>query len=235
MTPSVKTLTMEREYFEQRGNRIEYSDLIKSLPAGQTPTCEQLFSTYEWHRLRKEILTMDDCTCSQCRVSKYIKLSEEEYQGNYDAARELLRDDPFTYLYAKSDEDEQLAREYQEHLTNKDVMDMFGILRLNNEPLVPHFKLTDPDPLIEVFHKEFVSGTLPWEYPHDWFESLCLACHRKKHFEDVSPPKVYKDFDKAELIVVDKCDKCKGFGYIYQYQENGGVCYQCMGYGGYLM
>lgn len=222
---------MEREYFEQRGNRIEYLDFLKSLPAGQAPTYEQLLSTYEWHKLRKEILTMDDWTCSMCGAMKYIKLTEKEYQAKYEAEVELNKDDPYIYLDVKSEEDEQLAREYQDHLTNKDVSEIFGIFRLNNEPLVSRYKLTDPDPQIEVYHKAFVYGALPWDYPHDWLESLCYACHCKKHFEDDFPPKVYQSFKKLEILCKSKCVKCAGFGYIFHYTNAGGICFNCRGSG----
>jgi len=35
--------------------------------------------------------------------------------------------------------------------------------------------------ILQVHHKQYLSGKLPWEYPHDYCETLCKGCHAGQH------------------------------------------------------
>jgi len=35
--------------------------------------------------------------------------------------------------------------------------------------------------ILQVHHKEYLPGKLPWEYPHDLCETLCKGCHAGEH------------------------------------------------------
>jgi len=36
---------------------------------------------------------------------------------------------------------------------------------------------------LQVHHKLYVNGRLPWEYHHDYLVTLCEECHKKQHDE----------------------------------------------------
>jgi 5-methylcytosine-specific restriction endonuclease McrA len=34
---------------------------------------------------------------------------------------------------------------------------------------------------LEIHHKYYLEGKLPWEYANSCYQTLCRKCHRKKH------------------------------------------------------
>jgi hypothetical protein len=42
-------------------------------------------------------------------------------------------------------------------------------------------KTAEDGVVLQVHHKEYVKGTLPWEYPYDLCETLCKGCHAIQH------------------------------------------------------
>jgi hypothetical protein len=142
--------------------------------------------------------------------------------------------EPYIYFGSNGD-NEKNAREQESSLSDLEVLKRFGILRVKNEIIDPLGYLTNPQPKLEVHHKNYRFGALPWRYPTDWLITLCNTCHHEVHFGNEAPKKIYKDFKKQEEVVLHKCGKCGGSGYIPEYAYiNAGVCYQCWGYGGTL-
>jgi hypothetical protein len=35
--------------------------------------------------------------------------------------------------------------------------------------------------ILQVHHKEYIRGKLPWEYPYQMCETLCKGCHAEEH------------------------------------------------------
>ncbi|WP_374568756.1 hypothetical protein [Ideonella sp.] len=64
------------------------------------------------------------------------------------------------------------------------------------------------DVRLHVHHKRYISGRLPWEYPHDMCETLCSGCHAAEH--GIIPPKFGWQFvgydDLGDLS--GKCELC---------------------------
>ncbi|WCL55547.1 HNH endonuclease [Gimibacter soli] len=65
-----------------------------------------------------------------------------------------------------------------------------------------------PDVVLQVHHKKYRSGKLPWEYPQGACEVLCKGCHARHH--GIIPPNHGWDFlyenDLEDLA--GKCDLC---------------------------
>lgn len=40
---------------------------------------------------------------------------------------------------------------------------------------------------LQVHHKKYIDGLMPWEYDNDTLESLCSTCHKKEH--NIKPKK----------------------------------------------
>ena len=34
---------------------------------------------------------------------------------------------------------------------------------------------------LQVHHKKYIDGLMPWEYDNELLESLCSSCHKKEH------------------------------------------------------
>jgi 5-methylcytosine-specific restriction endonuclease McrA len=51
-------------------------------------------------------------------------------------------------------------------------------------------------PRLQVHHKKYIDGLMPWEYENDLLESLCSTCHKKEH--NIKPKKKKKPVAKTK-------------------------------------
>jgi 5-methylcytosine-specific restriction endonuclease McrA len=51
---------------------------------------------------------------------------------------------------------------------------------------------------LQVHHKKYIDGLMPWEYENDLLESLCSTCHKKEHNIKPKKKKVTKPKEKKE-------------------------------------
>ena len=65
---------------------------------------------------------------------------------------------------------------------------------------------------LQVHHKKYIDGLMPWEYENDLLESLCSTCHKKEHNIKPKKKKIIKPKVKKEpkvnkriikIIVID--------------------------------
>jgi 5-methylcytosine-specific restriction endonuclease McrA len=65
---------------------------------------------------------------------------------------------------------------------------------------------------LQVHHKKYIDGLMPWEYENDLLESLCSTCHKKEHNIKTKKKKIIKPKAKKEpkvkkriikIIVID--------------------------------
>ena len=65
---------------------------------------------------------------------------------------------------------------------------------------------------LQVHHKKYIDGLMPWEYENDLLESLCSTCHKKEHNIKPKKKKIIKPKAKKEpkvkkriikIIVID--------------------------------
>lgn len=63
---------------------------------------------------------------------------------------------------------------------------------------------------LQVHHKKYIDGLMPWEYENDLLESLCSTCHKKEH--NIKPkrkkkaPTAKKKKVKTKTIVIKPID-----------------------------
>jgi 5-methylcytosine-specific restriction endonuclease McrA len=82
---------------------------------------------------------------------------------------------------------------------------------------------------LQVHHKYYVRGRLPWNYLDDALITLCSDCHRKRHRSGVIF--VYDEIDgKLVRTKMRPCIRCLGAGIFPQwwYYEDG-ICFRCRG------
>jgi 5-methylcytosine-specific restriction endonuclease McrA len=82
---------------------------------------------------------------------------------------------------------------------------------------------------LNIHHKYYVQGSMPWEYPNDALITLCEDCHKKRHQETKVP--LYNSRHQLIRNLIP-CDRCGGSGYLPQYSHvEHGVCFKCGGEG----
>jgi 5-methylcytosine-specific restriction endonuclease McrA len=65
---------------------------------------------------------------------------------------------------------------------------------------------------LQVHHKQYINGLMPWEYDNNLLESLCSTCHKKEHNIKVrvTKPKSNKESKvKKRIIKVKPFDDTK--------------------------
>lgn len=79
---------------------------------------------------------------------------------------------------------------------------------------------------LNVHHKFYQKGNMPWEYDDDALITLCGPCHQKTHEEET----IYLYNENGKKIILTPCDRCDGTGVKpeYHYVENG-ICFKCRG------
>ena len=139
------------------------------------------------------IVERDRDTCQCCAISKSTKLSAEQIQGLRNMEEAAIMVNPFIYLFSK--EDIEKADQDDPELGKK-----MRKIKIDNKAIgFTGYVATVSQPLLEVHHKAYIYGYLPWEYPDSWLETLCELCHHKKHFGDDHSP-----FDKRKIYKVLK-------------------------------
>lgn len=85
---------------------------------------------------------------------------------------------------------------------------------------------------LNVHHKYYIKGKMPWEYEDNALIALCESCHRETHKTDDVP--IYRTMNSSLVRLSDTtpCDRCNGAGYIHQYKHiQNGICFDCWGEG----
>lgn len=123
--------------------------------------------------------------------------------------------------------DEELAEKYYLSIEDKSICVTYKnyVFFVNLNP----FQFTYKG--LNVHHKYYINGLMPWEYDDDALVTLCQECHKKRH--ETAIPK-YKTLSKniIDCCYCHKCDRCCGSGYLpqYNYIQNG-ICFKCGGEG----
>jgi hypothetical protein len=80
---------------------------------------------------------------------------------------------------------------------------------------------------LQLHHRYYQEGAMPWEYPDDAFIPLCWTCHAKLHTtEEIR----HLDKDGIEKGTLKPCHRCHGTGYFPEYNHvEDGICFHCRG------
>ena len=54
---------------------------------------------------------------------------------------------------------------------------------------------------LQVHHKKYINGLMPWEYENELLESLCSTCHKKEHNIKPRKKRTTKKPAKIEKVV----------------------------------
>jgi hypothetical protein len=65
-----------------------------------------------------------------------------------------------------------------------------------------------PEVVLQVHHRDYIKGRLPWEYPYNECDVLCRGCHAKEHGK-VMPSKDWEFIGEDDLGGLDgECEYC---------------------------
>lgn len=172
---------------------------------------EELLWTQEWIYFRNEIRYRDKETCTKCSLSQYKEMSNEE----------------FVKVLASSG-----YNKYYDLYEGKFVDEPNEFTLKKNTDYPSKFKY-DEKVKLEIHHKYYIWGKLPWEYNCNALTTLCDSCHEKEHFENNRI--VYSTDSLTTKKNLKDCSKCNGIGYINAYRHvQNGICFNCWGFGGVL-
>ena len=80
---------------------------------------------------------------------------------------------------------------------------------------------------LDIHHKYYQDGRLPWEYPNDALLTLCRSCHETHHRNEEI---LHFDESGRNIGKLNPCPKCLGLGYLQQYNHiENGICFLCNG------
>lgn len=85
---------------------------------------------------------------------------------------------------------------------------------------------------LQVHHKYYLKGFLPWEIEDTELIALCRNCHKKRHEnENIAVyQKVNNQLILSEHSFFYYCYRCQGTGYLPQYKHvKDGICFLCWG------
>lgn len=67
----------------------------------------------------------------------------------------------------------------------------------------------EPDAVLQVHHKTYIKGRMPWDYPYDLCETLCRGCHAAEH--GLIPPRIGWTY-LGDQDLGDLCGTCEYCG-----------------------
>ena len=195
-------------------------DLINEYGEKKKIPYSRLLETREWHYKRSLIIQRDSDKCSSChnKTTEYllgnhiwwfeyiknIKQPNDKFWEKLDYYEKLLGD-KFVGISATDDDYEYVPEE----------MDTVVVV--------------DKQYYLQVHHKHYVEGKLPWEYPNEYLITLCNWCHFELHQKQVIPVFIEikgKLFEKK----ITPCLRCHGAGIFPQYKHiQDGICFRCDG------
>ncbi|WP_444905433.1 HNH endonuclease [Microbulbifer sp. SSSA008] len=88
------------------------------------------------------------------------------------------------------------------------------IIELDGRACVVCSRTEDNGIVLQVHHKEYISGKLPWKYPYNLCETLCKGCHAAEH--GIIPPKNGWEYGGDDDLG-DLCGTCELCGSAIRY------------------
>ncbi len=80
---------------------------------------------------------------------------------------------------------------------------------------------------LHVHHTYYQHNKMPWEYPDESLQTLCINCHIQLHKEQTIP---VLDENGVNIGEYHYCDRCSGAGWFPQYLHvEEGICFKCKG------
>ncbi len=184
---------------------MTYKELLEQL-SGRRPSYGELLQTNEWQQKRNEII-LNDGVCQVCKRSETFNkptYNKKGYQFLYEDTNKssiikiLNPFDPFSDLE-------------------------FDLLDLNPEM---NIKTSTVPIIMQVHHKVYFRGRLPWDYDKIYLVTLCDRCHF--HYHQKYKVKVYDDFNQE--LDYHTCERCNGAGWFPEYSHvQQGICFLCLG------
>lgn len=183
---------------------MEYSELQKQHGTAYIPYAI-LLEAAEWHRRRKEIVERDGNKCTCCGEQATFPYHDGEKWVHVATWSEFKK----------------------EQIESVDENGKYELFEYEEE--IPYSSTSNAATVLQVHHKYYIKGRLPWEYKADALQTLCANCHQKLH--DTERIKVYRTID-GRIVELDcqPCSRCNGAGYFPQYKKvNNGRCFKCEG------
>lgn len=196
-----------------------YNDLLNLYGNTLIPYSE-LLQTQEWLERRKSIINRDNHLCTQCKTSETFYHKGSHFWFKYTEDEERIK----SYL-KKKEEKKKLFFSFpideQNRLKSSKLFSMDPLDDIID--MVP----SDKSYYLQVHHKYYQKGKLPWEYPDEALTALCWECHENLH-KNIKVP--YLNEAGIEIGTLNPCARCHGAGWFPEFNHiQNGICFRCNG------
>jgi hypothetical protein len=183
---------------------VEYSELLKQYGNEYIPYSIKLESV-EWQEKRAKIISRDGSKCTCC--------GERATFPHHDGEK-------WVHVATWSEFKKECVESVDEN-------GRYELLEYEEE--MPFSSTSNAPTILQVHHRYYIKGRLPWEYKSDALQTLCAECHQKLH--NAERIKVYEAVEGIMIeLECQPCSRCNGAGYFPQYKKvNNGRCFKCEG------
>lgn len=176
------------------------------------------------------ISSLSDLTAINCKVYCFPerKVIQNEHTINYGTIikfEEQLSENPILFVSKSTDYSIELEHGMYQNMTTV----KYNVLYKDKLFHAEKYQEALTKKGLNIHHKYYVRGLMPWDYPNDALVTLCQDCHSSIHKQ---PVRIYDTIDKKDYKLATICDRCGGSGYLPQYQHvENGICFMCGGEG----
>ncbi|RZJ61225.1 MAG: hypothetical protein EOO58_02055 [Hymenobacter sp.] len=135
-----------------KSNMVEYSELRKQYGSEYIPY-PVLLEASEWHEKRKEIIERDDDKCTCCSEQGTFP----HYDGNKWVYVAVWSEFKKGWVESVDENGRYELLEYEEEMSCSNI---------SNAPTI-----------LQVHHRYYIKGRLPWDYKSDALQTLYVDCH----------------------------------------------------------
>lgn len=159
-----------------------------------------LLTTREWHDKRSMITLRDNYACTVCGKGSTMPHYDIPSRKTYHL---WFGDETIKYV-------QRADGKYEEQISQEIIH--------STKPYC-----------LQVHHRFYISGHLPWEYEDDALITMCNWCHSA--FHESNSVTVYIG-SLEQQVTSQVCKRCDGSGWFQEYTHiQNGVCFQCNGAG----
>lgn len=188
--------------------------VTNSMTSSQNPYCKmsylELLHTPSWLSLRQRILARDGYKCKICQRAETLK--------KWD-----VHTNSFAWFSVHLPDK---CRKYRNSFICNGITHFFYIF---DERSFLFQKERCPVSL-QIHHRYYMVGILPWEYDYECYETLCMDCHFELHKKEQVPVFIRSGGKWVKWPKLSVCSRCNGAGFLPRFNHvEGGICFRCWG------
>ena len=211
---------------------VPYSDLLAKFDNPDQVPYLDLLTTEEWKSKSLRIRKRDGFKCTQCNRHKTKQFKTKQLSDIFPGDNIQLWNVVGNDLKFRMKLEGGHYWFFSEITLNRSSAYYRGKRFLKLQQGESSFALikSDKNYHLQVHHKRYILGTLPWEYHDSDLRTVCNWCHWDLHQNEKI--NIYERLSNGGLVklTLTPCYRCKGAGSFPQYDHiENGLCFRCEG------